>query len=118
MAEESDFEKTEPPSPKRLEQAREEGQVARSPELGTFAVLATGCAALWLLGDQIAEGMWAVMRAAMNFDRAAAFGDQSAIERLVEQSSAGLMVLMPLLGVLAVRGLNLFARAALTMAKR
>jgi flagellar biosynthetic protein FlhB len=102
MAEESDLEKTEPPSPRRLEQAREEGQVARSPELGTFSVLATGCAALWLLGDHVAEGMWALMRAAMSFDRVAAFGDQSLIERLGEQGSAGLNVLWPILGVLAI----------------
>jgi flagellar biosynthetic protein FlhB len=102
MAEESDLEKTEPPSPRRLEQAREEGQVARSPERGTVSVLATGCAALWLLGDHVAEGMWALMRAAMSFDRVAAFGDQSLIERLGEQGSAGLNVLWPILGVLAI----------------
>ena len=102
MAEESDFEKTEPPSPKRLEQAREEGQVARSPELGTFAVMATGCAALWLLGDHVAKGMWAVMRAAMHFDRVAAFGERSLIERLGEQGGAALQVLLPILGVLAI----------------
>ncbi len=102
MAEESDLEKTEPPSPKRLEQAREEGQVARSPELGTFAVMATGVAALWLLGDRVAEGMWSVMRAAMSFDRVAAFGDRSPIERLGEQGVAALQVLWPVLGVLAI----------------
>ncbi|MBX7021155.1 hypothetical protein EX238_23300, partial [Providencia rettgeri] len=32
MAEDSDLEKTEPASPRRLEKAREEGQVARSRE--------------------------------------------------------------------------------------
>jgi flagellar biosynthetic protein FlhB len=36
MAEESDLEKTEPASARRLEQAREEGQVPRSREIGTF----------------------------------------------------------------------------------
>jgi hypothetical protein len=35
MAEESDLEKTEPASPRRLEKAREEGNVARSRELVT-----------------------------------------------------------------------------------
>ena len=33
MSEEGDLEKTEPASERRLEQAREEGQVARSQEL-------------------------------------------------------------------------------------
>ncbi len=102
MAEESDLERTEPASPRRLEQAREEGQVARSPELGTFAVLATGCVALWLFGDHVARGMWALMRAGMHFDRVAAFGDRSMIERLGEQGSGALEVLWPILGVLAI----------------
>ena len=42
MSEESDLEKTEPASPRRLEKAREEGQVVRSRELGTFVMLMTG----------------------------------------------------------------------------
>ena len=41
MAEESDLEKTELPSQRRLDQAREKGQVARSRELSTFADLGT-----------------------------------------------------------------------------
>ena len=45
MAEESDLEKTEDPSPRRLEQAREEGQVPQSRELSTFLVTVTGAAA-------------------------------------------------------------------------
>lgn len=36
MAEDSDLEKTEAPSERRLEQAREKGQVPHSKELGTF----------------------------------------------------------------------------------
>jgi flagellar biosynthetic protein FlhB len=39
MAEESDLERTEPASARRLEQAREEGQVPRSREIGAFLVL-------------------------------------------------------------------------------
>lgn len=50
MAEESDLEKTEPASPRRLEKAREEGQVARSRELNTFLLLLAGVATLWLTG--------------------------------------------------------------------
>ena len=46
MSEESDLEKTEAASPRRLEKAREEGQIARSRELGTFMMLAVGVAAI------------------------------------------------------------------------
>lgn len=102
MAEESDLEKTEPASPKRIEQAREEGQVARSPELGTFIVLASACCAMWLLGGHLANGMSGLMRSGMRFDRLGAFGDQVLIERLGEQGTGALLVLLPILGVLAL----------------
>jgi hypothetical protein len=39
MAEDSDLEKTEEPTGRRIEQAREQGQVPHSRELGTFLVL-------------------------------------------------------------------------------
>ena len=42
MAEDSDLEKTEQPSQRRLDQARERGEVARSRELSTFAILLVG----------------------------------------------------------------------------
>ena len=50
MAEESFQEKTEQATPKRKEEAREKGQVARSTELSSVAILATGLLALWGLG--------------------------------------------------------------------
>ena len=50
MAEESDLERTEPATPKRLEKAREEGQVARSQELTTFALLMVAAAGLLFFG--------------------------------------------------------------------
>ena len=47
MSEESDLEKTEAASARRLERAREEGDVPRSRELGSFALLlAVGAAIL------------------------------------------------------------------------
>jgi flagellar biosynthetic protein FlhB len=58
MAEESDLEKTEAASSRRLEQAREEGQVPRSREIGTFLVLMVGAAAFWLMGPwMVAAGV-------------------------------------------------------------
>ena len=57
MAEESFQEKTEDATPKRLEEARNKGQVARSNELSSVAILAAGLLALWLLGSNMVEGM-------------------------------------------------------------
>lgn len=39
MSEESDLEKTEPASQRRIDKAREDGDVPRSRELATFTVL-------------------------------------------------------------------------------
>ena len=50
MAEESDLERTEPASQRRLEQARERGQVPRSPELSTFAVLLAAGGGMIVMG--------------------------------------------------------------------
>ncbi|MFZ6658164.1 flagellar biosynthesis protein FlhB [Undibacterium sp. TJN19] len=51
MAEDSDLERTEPASPKRLEQAREEGDVPRSRELSTCTILLAAGGSLWAMGD-------------------------------------------------------------------
>ncbi|MBP6637514.1 MAG: EscU/YscU/HrcU family type III secretion system export apparatus switch protein, partial [Sulfuritalea sp.] len=50
MAEESDLERTEPASARRLEQAREEGNVPQSRELMAFMVMAAGAGTFWILG--------------------------------------------------------------------
>ena len=50
MAEESFQEKTEQATPKRREDSRRKGQVARSSELSSIAILATGLLALSALG--------------------------------------------------------------------
>ncbi len=73
MAEESDLERTEPASPRRLEQAREEGNVPHSRELMAFMVMAAGAGTFWVLGSWIAQGIADVIRHGLSFDRAAAF---------------------------------------------
>jgi flagellar biosynthetic protein FlhB len=65
MAEESDLEKTEPASARRLEQAREEGQVPRSREVGAFLVLIVGAAAFWLMGPWMMQRMTAAFSGAV-----------------------------------------------------
>lgn len=68
MAEDSDLEKTEAPTPSRLEKAREEGQVARSRELTTFLILAVGVSTLWLAGGYMFKALNGVMRNSLWFD--------------------------------------------------
>ena len=76
MAEENDLEKTEQPSQRRLDQAREEGQVARSRELSTFTVLMAGGAGLWLMGSTLSEQLIKLIREGLTLN---ANGDSLAI---------------------------------------
>ncbi len=73
MAEESDLEKTEPASARRLEQAREEGNVPQSRELMAFMVMAAGAGTFWIFGGWIAQRAADVVRTGLSFSRAAAF---------------------------------------------
>ncbi|MDD5297280.1 MAG: flagellar biosynthesis protein FlhB [Rhodocyclaceae bacterium] len=69
MAEDSDLERTEPASGRRLEQAREEGQVPQSRDLSTFLVLLVGTASLWIFGSWIAQRLVSVMSGGLRFSR-------------------------------------------------
>src|SRR5690606_5864230 len=68
MSADSDVEKTEPASEQRLNKAREEGQVARSKELNTCALLLAGAGTLWGTGQFIYSKLTEVMRTSMTFE--------------------------------------------------
>jgi flagellar biosynthetic protein FlhB len=53
-------EKTEEPTPKRKQKARDEGDTARSKELTTFAVLIVSTFGLFFFGGRISESMLAI----------------------------------------------------------
>lgn len=103
MAEDSDLEKTEPASPRRIEQAREKGQVARSRELSTFTVLIAAGAGLMIMGPQLVDSMAGVMRGGLTLDRAAAFDPLMMLVRFQQMSLNALIAFLPfiLLMVLA-----------------
>jgi flagellar biosynthetic protein FlhB len=105
MSEESDLEKTEPASPRRLEKAREEGQVARSRELVTFVMLTTGLSGLWLMGEMIGGHFSSALRNGLEFERASAF---DASHMMVQAGTAvlhAMQALMPLLAMMLVAAL-------------
>lgn len=73
MAEDSDQEKTEEPTAKRLEDARKKGQIARSKELGTTGVLVASAASLLMFGASLGKSLMAVMAEQFALDRDDAF---------------------------------------------
>jgi flagellar biosynthetic protein FlhB len=68
MAEDSDLEKTEPASARRLEQAREEGQVPHSRELGAFLILLVAAGSIWMMGAWLAQRVVAMFRRGLTLD--------------------------------------------------
>jgi flagellar biosynthetic protein FlhB len=100
MAEEHDLERTEPASHRRLEQAREEGQIARSRELSTFAVLTAASAGLWLMGAGLFERLSASFGGGLKLTRAQAFDTELALVRFVTQVFEIFPTCVPLLGLL------------------
>lgn len=69
-SEDSDAEKTEQPTAKRLQDARERGQVPRSRELGSAAVMIVGSGALLFGGGGLAGAFSQMLRRGLSLDRA------------------------------------------------
>lgn len=97
MSEESDLEKTEPASPRRLEKAREEGQVVRSRELGTFVMLMTGVLGLYVMGGSLGRKLNGVMQASLAFEPATAFDTHRMLSQFGIAIWDSLLAFFPLL---------------------
>ncbi|MBR8311520.1 flagellar type III secretion system protein FlhB [Burkholderia cenocepacia] len=105
MADESDLDKTEAATPRRREKAREEGQVARSRELASFALLAAGFYGAWLLAGPSGTHLQAMLRGAFTFDRATAFDTHRMLSAAGSASLEGFAALLPLLALTGVAAL-------------
>lgn len=102
MSDESGFDdKTEQATPRRLEKAREEGQIARSRELTTFLMLLAGTLVIWFSGSWIAEKLAEAIRLGMSFNRERALDSKVAGEYFLMIGTTGLMALAPVLVCLA-----------------
>ncbi|WP_048307892.1 flagellar biosynthesis protein FlhB [Halomonas sp. PR-M31] len=98
----SDDDKTEEPTPRRLEKAREEGQVARSRELSTFMMLMAGVAGLWTTGTLLYDQLGTVMEQSFLFDRSIAFDSTRMLASLWTLGTNTLIALAPLFILLTV----------------
>lgn len=96
-SQQSDLEKTEPASSRRLEQAREQGQVARSTELNSFSSLLVSGGLLLFAGATLIDGMRTLFASGLQLDRASAFDVGVALSRLYEAMVGALWVIAPLL---------------------
>lgn len=103
MAEnENGQEKTEEATPKRLDKAREEGQVARSKELTTTLVLLAGVGGLITLGGDIGHALMNVMRFNFSISREAIFDTNLMMLHLSDTTYSAIEALLPFFGVLVL----------------
>lgn len=105
MAEESDQERTEAPSPQRLEKAREDGQVPQSRELATFVVLMTGGAALWMMASGLGQAMSQIVRGGLQFQPAIARDSAYVMAQLSSQFFDAALALAPFLALVLIAAL-------------
>ena len=105
MAEESDVEKTEPASSRRLEQAREEGQVPRSREIGAFLILMVSASAFSFVGPWMMQRTTAIVRRGLTLDEPLVRDPASMMLRLADLSLDALLSFAPLLSMLVVAAL-------------
>ncbi len=109
MSESDGAERTEDATPKRLQQAREKGQVARSKELASVSVLVVGSIALMWFGDDLARALYSVMGRLFDLSREEVF-DQTKLFDIALGSLTALI--LPLLMILVVLFVAALAGAA------
>ena len=95
-------ERTEEPSQRRLQEARERGQVPRSRELMSFATMIGGSAALVATGSTLAARMSELMRRGMSLDAQSLVDPQSMLSALGRAAALALLALLPIFGCLVV----------------
>ena len=129
MADEQDTsqEKTEEPTPKRLEKAKEDGQIARSKELNTFAILRAAAGGLILFGPQIGMVLTRIFSYNFALEREALFDPSMMLTHLGSSIAEAFLALAPLffmllvasiLGPIALGGWILSAKAMAPKASR
>ncbi len=107
MAENQDSqERTEQPTPKRLEDARKKGQIARSRELSTMFILLGGALALFFSGGHLLTGLSDVMTASFQLSHEEVFAPHLLPRRLVELIQTALIAIGPLLAMAAAVSLT------------
>lgn len=105
MAEESDLEKTEDATDRRIQRARESGQIAHSKELSTFVVLMGSVLVLSYLGDTIYQAMRELMAHSFTFTTADLLKPDIQLQRLFKASLDMLLVFLPFFIAISVIGI-------------
>lgn len=127
MAEESDVEKTEDPTPHKREKARKEGQIPRSKELTSVMMLLVGWALMFSSGSYLVRGLSQLLSEGLRFDISAAIETNRMFYQMDNLFGIAMKAVLPfMLGLyitgiaspLLLGGLNLSAKSIKVDLKR
>lgn len=102
MAEDSAQEKTEEATSRKLEKARDEGQVPRSKELITTSVLLAGTLGLLVFGGHLSREISSVMAYNFSISRETVFDTNMMLAHLGVSMSRAILALAPIFLVLVI----------------
>ncbi|NYH07363.1 flagellar biosynthesis protein FlhB [Pseudomonas moraviensis] len=98
MAEsESGQDKTEDPTEKRKKDSREKGEIARSKELNTLAIMLAGSAALLIFGGMLAQELMELMRQNFTLSREVIMDERSMATFLMSSGLQALLAIQPIM---------------------
>ncbi|KIF63588.1 MULTISPECIES: flagellar biosynthesis protein FlhB [Pseudomonas] len=98
MAEsESGQDKTEDPTEKRKKDSREKGEIARSKELNTLAIMLAGSAALLIFGGMLAQDLMDLMRQNFTLSREVIMDERSMATFLMSSGLQALLAIQPIM---------------------
>ncbi|WP_367256344.1 flagellar biosynthesis protein FlhB [Pseudomonas sp. stari2] len=98
MAEsESGQDKTEDPTEKRKKDSREKGEVARSKELNTLAIMLAGSGALLVFGGMLAQDLMELMRMNFTLSREVIMDQGSMGKFLMSSGLSALLAIQPIM---------------------
>ncbi|MBD8623256.1 flagellar biosynthesis protein FlhB [Pseudomonas sp. CFBP 13727] len=106
MAEsESGADKTEDPTDKRKKDSREKGEIARSKELNTLAVMVAGCGALLAFGGHLAQSLLELMRSNFTLSREVLLDERYMGIFLLQSGKVAILATQPILLTLLLAAL-------------
>lgn len=76
---ETDQERTEEPTQKKLDDAKKKGQIARSKEMGTLGVLLAAAVGMLAMGGAMAEALFNIMTNYFSVERAVIFDENATL---------------------------------------
>ncbi len=103
MAENQDgTEKTEEPTDKRLQEARDKGQIPRSRELNTFIMLVMAAVSFLTLGEELGRRVMANLAKGLQPGRHFFYDTDAMLGLMVELFMDGMLLMIPFIAVMLV----------------